>query len=209
MNSITRRTAVLGAVAALAFATVAAGCSSAADTYAVPRFDENLVDRQYAGIAELANISSAIVVVTPTGESFSRTLPGTAPIGDATPPVPYVRLTVVNVLAGSVTIGQDNTIDLVSPGTDANTGQLALLKGASCLLFIAPAMLGVADPFGGYVVSGGPNGVFCQTNANTPNAFVSAFAAENETLPETLTIGSSAIPPITHTEAELIAIGPQ
>jgi hypothetical protein len=176
----------------------------------VPRFEiDGDMQHQYNGIAELSNISSAIVVLNPTGESFSRPIPAVAGATQSPAPVDYVRMTVVKVLSGAVEIGKGNKIDVVSPGIDLNTGQLGLLKGAPCLLFLTPAMLDADRPLGGYVVAGGPNGVFCQADSKKPNDFTSAFASQNSTLPTVLTIGKSNIPQITHSEQELLDIGPQ
>ena len=197
-------------VVALGGIIAAAGCSSSA-ALQIPRFDisDESMFRQYSGLADLANISSAIVVVEPTGQSFNRRISGVAGATEKPAPVQYVKMTLVKTISGSVTASEGDEVDVVSPGVDLNTGQPALLNGGQCLLFLAPAMLDKNDALEGYVVAGGPNGVFCQADPNKPNDYTSAYASQNKTLPKVLVVGRSNIPEVTHTEAELLAIGPQ
>ena len=189
---------------------VASGCAGET-TQALPRFDiQGTIMHEYQGITELADISSAIIVATPTGKLTSKPLPP-VPGSEGTPaPVQYVLMKVDAVISGALAdVRTDGLIEVVSPGTDLNTGRLAMQQGGPYLLFVTPAMLAPGNAFGGYVVSGGPNGVFVRTDSRTPDSYYSAYHEHNKTLPEVLTVGRSTIPPITHSEAELIKIGPQ
>lgn len=204
-SRLVRALSVLGALA------VFSGCSATSsppDDWDLPQFEVlGSMSREYNGIADLADISSAIIIATPTGETFKRPLP-TMPGAEEQPAaVPYVRMTIIEVLGGA--ISARGTIDVVSPGIDLTTGKDGLSSYGPYLLFITPAMLDKGQPFGGYVVTGGPNGVFAATNSREPDRFRSAFHAENRTLPESIIVGDTKLPSITHTEEELLEIGPQ
>jgi len=209
------RNAAIGVVGLIALVLLSS-CSAGNTQQALPSFSTDGVSlaHRYNGVADLASISSAVVVVTPTGGGTTRPLPALPGVEESPAPVEYVTMTVVRVVSGSLGDGSRSaakTIDIVSPGIDQNTGKLALLTGGPYLLFITPAMLAPGKALGGYVVSGGPNGVFGVTDTRNPDVFRSAFRVENASLPESIDVRNSAseIPAITHSEAELIQIGPQ
>jgi hypothetical protein len=113
--------------AALAAASVLllAGCglgSDKNDSSRLPRIaGQGSRAHEYTSLTELAQAASAVVVAVPADAA----------------PTPYVQLRVTQVLSDRLSAG---LIDLVSPGVDENTGQLALAHGGRYLIYLAPAM---------------------------------------------------------------------
>lgn len=199
----TSRLRRLWAAAAVAAVAVVAGCASgpAADDQGVPIIrTEGSRAFEYTSLDQLAERASAIVVITPTGEQFDVPLPAEHGGSEGTAPTPFVRVTVDRVLAGSV---DARTIDLVSPGEDERTGERALTSGGPYIAFITPGMYAADDPIGGYVVVGGPAGLY----AGVDGEFV-RVDAESPKLPDSLSLEQTTWPQITRTEAELLHEGP-
>jgi len=189
---------------------VAAACSSGVADARIPEIHvEGSRAVEYRSLAALADRSSAIVVVEPTGEQAVVPLPsGYGEAGAA--PTLYDKVRVARVLAGEVA---GDTIRVVSPGIDANTGRSALSGGGPYLLFVAPAMYGADDPAGGYVVTGGPAGLFAaaQPDARHSSSTVSFLRVDDESpaLPESIdTTDRASLPQITRSEAQLLREGP-
>ena len=200
----TRRSSI-GVLIGLALVVgTSAGCgsSSAPPAAQIPVFEAEGT-RAYAfdSLRQLAGKASAVIVASPTGKSHSVPLP--AEYGEpGAAPTQYVTVTVDRVVRGTL---EKQTIDLVSPGIDENTGKLGLLDGGSYLLFITPAMYGPNDPAGGYVVVGGPAGVYANTGEGKTFQKVDR---ESPSLPATLTGTAQELPTISKTEAELLKEGP-
>jgi hypothetical protein len=156
---------------------------------------------EYTELKQLADNASAIVLVSPTGKTSDRALPERHGGTEDSAPTEYVEMRVERVLSGSVS---DEVIEVVSPGIDAVTGEIALAAGGPFVIFVAPAMYEADDPAGGYAIVGGPAGVY----ASDGSEFV-RVDHESPLLPKTVRAEASALPQVTRTEAELLAIGPR
>ncbi len=156
----------------------------------------------YESLDELAAISSALVIARPTGVQSTRALPaeqgGTATSG----PTVYVEMRVSQVLSGTVT---SELIEVVSPGTDAVSGKPALRIGGPFLMYLAPAMYGANAPAGGFVISGGPAGVYGFTGVEGEFGRVDTGSPG---LPARINDVPS-LPRVTRTVSELLAQGPR
>ncbi|MEV7227192.1 hypothetical protein AB0M79_09235 [Polymorphospora sp. NPDC051019] len=195
------RIGVLVTAVLIAASLTACGTPERADSQ-LPRFDiEGTRAHMYTSVQELADKASAIIVATPTGKSHSRPLPPEHGEPDSAP-TRYVKMTVTKVVQGTLDARE---IDLVSPGVDQSTGDLGLLSGGPFLLFVTPAMYGPNDPAGGYVVVGGPAGVYAKATGAT--AFQKVDVASGS-LPATLRDTPQDLPAITKTEAQLLREGP-
>ena len=193
----------IAAVAALAFTLALSGCASGDEL--IPRI-EIAGSRAfiYQSLDELALDSNAIVVATPTGEEYSIPLP--EGYGESTTRISFVKMKVDKLVSGKVT---SDTIDVVSPGIDENTGRQALAEGGPFLIFLAPAMWNANEPIGGYVATGGPAGVFAGSKSS-PDAFA-RIDDESSALPISIDLGSrarTALPTITKSEETLLNEGP-
>ncbi|GAB3139635.1 hypothetical protein GCM10027290_09150 [Micromonospora sonneratiae] len=190
------------ATAALIAGGLAACATPAQEGSQLPRFEvEGTRAYDYMSVQQLADKASAIILATPTGKSHSVPLPAKHGQPDSAP-TQYVRMTVTSVLRGNLDVQE---IDLVSPGVDVNTGKLGLLSGGPYLLFVTPAMYGPNDRAGGYVVVGGPAGVYAKSTS------ASAFQkvdVDSKALPGTLSGTAQDLPLITKTEAQLLSEGP-
>jgi len=188
------------------------GCTPAPGPVPLPSFDpERAYGHQIQGLSGLSDISSAVVIVTATGQVIPGPVPQLPKPSQDPNDQDYYVMTVTTVLAGALgdaAMGDTSQIRVVSPGVDLNTGQQVLVSGGPYLLFITPATLASGKIPDGYVVSGGPAGLFVRTDPATPDTYTSAFRTMNDTLPESIDAANAAteIPPITHTEAELIAM---
>lgn len=190
--------------ATAAVAASVAGCtpSPSADADAVPVIQElGTRAHEFTSFDELAAISSAIVLVTPTDETREVPLPKEQGGTDTSTPTVLITVTVEKVLAGSL---EGSTIEVVDPGTDTNTGQSALLGKREFVLFITPAMYAADEPVGGYAISGGPAGMYAASGA----AFV-RVDSESPELPKEVDVGATVWPVITNTEAQLLHDGPR
>lgn len=201
MRSTSKYLQVILVVAAL---IGVAGCSGeSVSSQSIPRI---VVDgsraRSYNSLDDLADKANAIAIVKPTGEQKSVPLPrdqgGTADSA----PITFVEMEVVRVISGSL---QGDVVNVVSPGIDANTGGQALLSGGPYLVFLAPAMYGINAPVGGYVIVGGPAGVFAKGRAK--DTFL-RLDDESTSLPSEVVAAGNKLPKITKTEAELLSEGP-
>lgn len=202
MRSTKRLANVFAAAAAVAVLTsgVLTGCS-VDQTSTMPEFTiEGSRPYEFTSLEQLAGISSAIVVATPTGKEHTEPLPDGYGAKDSAP-TQYIEMRIESVESGEL---KADVIDLVSPGIDAKSGKIGLIEGGPFLLFITPAMFGPDDPAGGYVVVGGPAGVFASTSANSGFLRVDNSSAQ---LPSKVSL--EGLPRITQTEAELLRKGPQ
>lgn len=161
----------------------------------------------FTSLEQLADKANAIVQVEPTGETKSVPLPEDYGAEDSatedSAPTEYVELAVTNVIGGEV---QGNTIWVVSPGLEDASGKQALSSGGPYILFLAPAMYGADDPAGGYVVVGGPSGMFVQ-GANTTTKFLNVDVEAQE-LPHIIDTTQTVFPKILKSEEELLREGP-
>lgn len=197
-NVRTRRIARVGA--ALLGVLLMSGCGS---TGTLPQIEvEGTRPYLYTDLEQLAEKSNAIVVASPTGKSDSVPLPEDyGPVGAA--PTVYIEMRVDRVVAGKVS---DNVIRVVTNGDDARTGEPALMGDGPFLLFLAPAMYGPDDPAGGYVVTGGPTGMYAPGDSEGTFVRVDEEAAK---LPERIdSAKAETLPQITKSEETLIAEGP-
>lgn len=195
---------ILSRLLATALLVSVAGCGDRApSTQAIPRI-VSMAERarDYTSLDELAAKANAILIVKPTGRQSAVPLPKRHGGTSESAPTPLVQVEVVKVLSGSV---GGNVIDLVSPGIDENTGKEALLSGGPYLVFVAPAMYAANDPVGGYVIVGGPSGLFAS------NGMTDSFArvdSESLSLPAEVSATSTKFPRITKTEQQLLNEGP-
>lgn len=156
---------------------------------------------EYTSLDQLAAKANAIVEVEATGKTHGGPLPaGYANSGSA--PTTYVTMKVTQVLSGEVTGG---VIDVVSPGTVGETGEVALLDGGPYVLFLAPAMYAPNEPAGGYAVVGGPAGAFTEAPGT---ATFRHMDLETPRLPGSLDLATMVLPKINKTEGQLLAEGP-
>jgi hypothetical protein len=109
---------------------------------------------------------------------------------------------VTKVLGGGVSASE---IQVVSPGVNSLTGKQVLENGGPYLLFLAPAMYAANDPAGGYVVTGGPAGLY----ASIKSGQFSRVDSLSPKLPSTLTGSATELPKITKSEKQLLADGPR
>lgn len=156
---------------------------------------------EYTSLKQLAGNASAIIVAKPTGEQFNQPLPAEQGGVPTSAPTIYVKLEVNRVLSGSL---DATTIDLVSPGTDERTGEPALLNGGAVILFVTPAMYAADTPAGGYVVVGGPAGVFAQSG----KSFL-RVDSESPKMPTSVTPDDTSWPQITMSEQAFLHRGPR
>ncbi len=192
---------ILATVAVVMFA---AGCapSPSADEGPVPVIQElGTRAHEFTSLDELAAISSAIVLVTPTDQTRDVPLPKERGGEDDSAPTVLVTVTVDKVLSGSL---KGSTIEVVDPGTDTNTGQSALLGKRQFVLFITPAMYAADQPVGGYAIVGGPAGMFAKSGA----AFM-RVDSESPELPKEVDVAATVWPVITNTEEQLLHNGPR
>ncbi|WP_435299002.1 hypothetical protein [Timonella sp. A28] len=156
----------------------------------------------FVSLDQLAQKSSAIVHVEPTGNT--KSVPLSAIDGaDGSAPIEYIELAVANIIDGAV---EGEAIWVVSPGVEDETARPALTSPRSYILFLAPAMYAANEPIGGYVVVGGPAGMFVEgTNARTTFFKVDPLS---EDLPNTIDSATTDFPKITKTEEELLHEGP-
>jgi len=154
--------------------------------------------KDYGSLQELAGDSSALVRVHTTGAKHDVPLPG----GDkGAAPTTFVSVVVDEVYSGTV----DGTmIDVVAPGMDVSTGSPALLTGGTYVLFLAPAVYGPGQPAGGYVVTGGPAGMYASDDRGTSFLKVDKQSAE---LPGSVNPDSGKLPRVARTAADIIAKG--
>lgn len=194
-----------------ALAVVLTGCGShdaprviSTNSHAVPHIEESgSRARVYRSLSELSEDSSALVVGVPTGERFAVPFPADEGGGPDSAPTIYVGMRIKRVLSG--TVGSE-TVKVVSPGTDGNTGQPALLTGGPYLMYLTPAMYDANDPAGGYALTGGAAGVYA--GSDDANVF-SRVDTESPDLPTTVDLGSTTPPAVSHSEADLLRRGPR
>lgn len=189
----------------LASALMLTGCSATSESIPIPEIrDQGSRARTYSSLDDLAQRASAIAVIEPTGSSREVPLPPGYGQPDSAPTV-FDVVRVTSVVSG--TLGGD-TIEIATPGTDDNTGASALSTGGPYLVFLAPAMYNTNDPIGGYVVVGGPAGLFANAQRDTQTRF-QRVDTQSPDLPKKLDLNDrAALPTITKTEAELLAEGP-
>lgn len=195
---------VLPALLAAMMLVSVAGCSDDTPSgQSVPRIVvEGSRSHDFKSLDELAAKANAILVVKPTGRQDSVPLPEEHGGTPDSAPTPFVEMEVVQVVSGSV---QGDVIRVVSPGIDEGTGGQALLTGGPYLVFVAPAMYEADDPVGGYVIVGGPAGVFASGGAK--NQFARADS-ESTSLPAEVSLTGTRLPKVTKTEEQLLAEGP-
>jgi hypothetical protein len=181
-----------------------AGCSDGAPSaQSIPRIvAEGSRARDFKSLDELAAKANAVLIVKPTGNQDSVPLPKTHGGTPDSAPTPYVEMEVVEVVSGSV---RGDVINIVSPGIDENTGKQALLTQGPYLVFVAPAMYAANDPVGGYVIVGGPAGVFAAGGTNDQFA---RMDPESTLLPAEVSLTGTPLPKVTKTEEQLLAEGP-
>ena len=203
MLSINRSRIVLSSI--LGAVLMLAGCASTGEDNTLPQIaSEGTRAVEYKSLAQLAEKANAIVVAVPTGEEYEVPLPEGYGTEDSAP-TPYVTMKVLKIISGEVS---GETINVVSPGVDQNTGKQALASGGPYLLFLAPAMYGANDPAGGYVVVGGPAGAFeSPTRATSATSFLRIDTA-SPSLPDQIDLGKASIPRVTKTEKQLLNEGP-
>jgi len=158
--------------------------------------------RDYKSLDELAEKSNAVLVVKPTGTQSAVPLPQRNGGTPESAPTLLVQVEVVRILSGSVS---DDVINIVSPGIDENTGKQALLNGGPYIVFVAPAMYAANDPVGGYVIVGGPTGLFASRGAQDVFERVDS---ESSLLPAEVSLNATKFPKITKTEEQLLYEGP-
>ncbi len=156
--------------------------------------------KEYSSLDDLAASASAIILAAPTGKSLDVSLPAEQGGTKESAPTPYVVMEVLEVLRGSLNA---QTIELVSPGDDVRTGERSLLTGGPYVLFITPAMYAADEPAGGYVVVGGPAGVY----AKAGSTYVRVDDASPR-LPSTIDVQRTKWPAITKSEEALLHAGP-
>ena len=100
------------------------------------------------------------------------------------------------VLSGAVS---GTIVDVVSPGIDERNGGQALAVGGPYLLFLAPAMYGPNRPVGGPAGAFGSRGL---------SGGFDRIDGESPSLPQSITLGTTHLPAVVRTEAELLAAGP-
>ncbi|MFT3889509.1 MAG: hypothetical protein QM713_15295 [Arachnia sp.] len=153
---ISRRAALGGVV--LAGALAASGC--AAEKRVAPKV-RSQASRVwlYSSLAELAEDSTAIVLVKVTGDKWR-----TGPYSDSKHRL--VTVTLTRLISGELSVGSERgteflVYDAVGPDVDGNP---ALATGWSFLMFLQPMAYGVNDPHpdGAYVQIGGPSGAFAE-----------------------------------------------
>ena len=194
---------LVSALAVLSLFTVACSTRDGSSTDALPVIRaEGSRAREYHSLDELATGASALVVVRPTGRESSVPLPATegGTLGSA--PTPFVEMRVLMVLSGAVS---GTIVDVVSPGIDERNGGQALAVGGPYLLFLAPAMYGPNRPVGGYAIVGGPAGAF---GSRGLSGGFDRIDGESPSLPQSITLGTTHLPAVVRTEAELLAAGP-
>ncbi|WP_028707348.1 hypothetical protein [Propionicicella superfundia] len=141
------------------------------------------------------------MIAEPTGGESARTAPGGDGADDSAP-VPYVTMRVTRVLGGGVSASE---IQVISPGVDHRTGRQVLVSGGPYLLFLAPAMYAADDPAGGYVVTGGPAGLY----AAIERGRFGRVDSSSPKLPSTLSGSTTDLPEITKSEKQVLAEGPR
>lgn len=201
---------VLAATAGLGLVLSACGTSaddhvdakSPAASSALPRIEEmGTSSIEYTSLSQLADISSALVIAKPTGKQSATPLPASQGGTTDSAPTTFVEMRITKVLSGTLT---HDVINVVTPGTDQNTGGPALLTGGPYLMYITPAMYAANEPVGGYVVSGGPAGVY----GSVGGAFAK-LDRSNAKLPATIDLTATKLPDTSKSEAELLAAGPR
>lgn len=156
---------------------------------------------EYTQLSQLATNSSAIVVVSPTGQESEKPLPTEQGGTSDSAPTQYVEMQVNEVINGSL---DATTIQVVSPGDDQRTGRSVLLTADSYILFLTPAMYAANQPAGGYAVTGGPAGAYIQLKDDYLR-----LDEESPELPAKLDLTDTSWPDIVFTEAELLKRGPR
>lgn len=195
---------ILPALLAATMLVSVAGCSGdASSAQPIPRIEiEGSRAHDFKSLNELAAKANAILVVKPTGKQDAVPLPEEHGGTPESAPTPFVEMEVVRVVSGSV---QGDVINVVSPGIDQNTGKEALITGGPYLVFVAPAMYEADDPVGGYVIVGGPAGVFASGGAKDKFTRVDS---ESASLPAEVSSSGAGLPRITKTEEQLLSEGP-
>ncbi len=184
---------------------ILSGCASTGEANTLPQIaSEGTRAVEYTSLSQLAERANAIVVAVPTGEEYEVPLPGGYGTEDSAP-TPYVTMKDLKIISGEVS---GETINVVGPGVDQNTGKQALASGGPYLLFLAPAMYGANDPAGGYVAVGGPAGVFESPTSGTGAASFLRVDGLSTFLPERIDVGKTSIPRVTKTEKQLLSEGP-
>lgn len=172
----------------------------------IPRFE--MRGSQAIGfdsIDALAAESSNIVVARATGNSREVPLPEKArnPNVESAPNT-LVTVTVTAVLSGA-DIAADDEIEVVSVGENLNTGHAALIDPGVYVLFLAPYVFGPGWEGGGYVVVGGPTGMYYAglsgSDAHTFAKVDSKSGLPAEINSDTLRVSTG------YTDAEYIASG--
>jgi hypothetical protein len=209
MNSRKKTLAALVVVSALTVTQV--GCNQlqtpdataiAAESSHLSFMMEGSRPVEYLTLEQLAAKASAIVVVSLTGKTKSVALPPRHGGVAESAPVTFIELKVQRVLRGSLSA---DTIFLANPYSELWDDRVVVLADSSYLVFIAPAMHGANDPIGGYVAVGGSTGVYAATD--DPHTFL-RVSSDNPRLPDSITIRERALPEVTHTEEELLNLGP-
>lgn len=152
------RRAVLGAGAAVAGTFMVGGC--APEKRVAPKVtSQALRVWRYGSLSELAEDSTAIVVVKVTGDRWR-----TGPYSDSKHRL--VTVTLTRLISGELSVGSDQGTEFLvydAVGTDVE-GDPALATGWSFVMFLQPMAYGVNDPHpdGAYVQIGGPSGAFAE-----------------------------------------------
>lgn len=201
---LTIKSSYIAVAAVLSMVVILAGCAPTEERNAIPRIKSDGTRAvEYKSLSQLAEKANAIVIAVPTGKEHSVPLP--VDYGnEASAPTPYVTMTVSKVISGKVSA---ETINVVSPGIDQNTGKQSLASGGPYLLFLTPAMYGANDPVGGYASVGGPAGVFASPTKTSAFNF-QRIDDESKSLPAQIDVGKTSIPPVMKTEEQLLNEGP-
>jgi hypothetical protein len=116
----------------------------------------------------------------------------------------FVTVRVTRVLSGTdLRVGQ--RVEALAFGSDEVTGHGALRDPGIYLLFLAPYVLGPGRPVGGYVVVGGPAGVFYRCASAPASAPFAKADAESPALPDE--VMPEDVPAAAWTSTDYIAAG--